>query len=143
MTAGLMFQRRLGNFRTLSMTGLWFLTIHGSMVTLFGLPWFVYPLLDRFLENGNSSGVVILMSAVSVVIGWGRECVPSVSGFRQRMLSRWSSDEGSSPPLGWSFLFFGLLFLGLGLVVYRWVPRVFVVDYYFVKSLFRAYKFLL
>lgn len=120
MTAGLMFQRRLGNFRTISMTSLWFLTVHGSMVTLFGLPWFVYPVLDRFLENGNSSAVVILMSAVSVMVGWGRECVPSLSGFRQRMSGRWGSDEGSGSVWGWSIVFFGILLFGIGLATYRW-----------------------
>jgi len=43
LTSSLMIQRRLGNVRSLYLTGLGLLAIHGSMVTLFGLPWFAYP----------------------------------------------------------------------------------------------------
>ena len=121
MTIGLMVQRRLGNTRTLMSTGLWALAKHGSMVSIFGASWFVYPALDHVLRNGNVSGLVILMSLISIVVGWGRDCVPGMSGFRQRMSGRWGFGETPDSPWGWSFVFFGVIFLCFGLALLRCV----------------------
>ena len=119
MTIGLMLQRRAGNERTVMLTVLGLLARHGSMVTLFGAPWFFYPLLDHLLRNGNVSGVVLMMSVTSIFIGWGRDCLPSMSGFRQRLSESWSYGEAPDSSRNWSILFFGMFFVCIGIVNFR------------------------
>jgi hypothetical protein len=120
MTVGLMFQRRVGNERTLMLTALGLLARHGTMITLFGAPWFFYPLLDHLLRNGNVSGVILMMSVTSIVVGWGRDCLPSVSGFRQRFADHWNLNDAPDSSWYWSIFFFGLFFVCVGIVNIRW-----------------------
>jgi hypothetical protein len=120
LTSSLMIQRRLGNVRSLYLTGLGLLAIHGSMVTLFGLPWFAYPALDHFVQNGNTSAIVMLMSFFSVLIGWGRDCVPNLSGIRYNLSGRFFGSS-SDYRWVWAILFFGVLFISFVLVFYRCV----------------------
>jgi hypothetical protein len=123
MTVGLMCQRRAGNERTLMFTVLGLLARHGSMVTLFGAPWFFYPLLDHLLQNGNVSGVVLMMSVTSIFIGWGRDCLPSMSGFRQRLAESWSFGDVPDSSWYWSVLFFGLFFVCIAMINFRCVSE--------------------
>ena len=119
MTIGLMCQRRAGNERTLMFTALGLLARHGSMVTLFGAPWFFYPILDHLLRNGNVSGVVLMMSVTSIFVGWGRDCLPTMSGFRQRLAESWSFGDVPDSSWYWSIFFFGLLFVCVLIVNFR------------------------
>ena len=130
MTVGLMLQRRLGNVRSLFFMGLAGLSIHGTMVTLFGLPWFVFPILDYFLQNGNTSAIVVLMSVLSVVVGWGSHCISEGSTLRRAMGFNMGYGFIPEPNPQWGILFFGLLVVGLLLILAG----------YRIKSFFRARK---
>ena len=117
MTAGLMFQRRLGNVRSLFFMGLGLFSIHGTMFTLFGLPWFVFPILDYLLVNGRTSALVTFMSALSVVVGWGTHCLTEGSVLRNAMGLNLGYGYPSSPSPYWGVLLFGLLVAGILLMI--------------------------
>jgi hypothetical protein len=119
LTIALLVQRRAGNKQTLFFTCLGALAIHGSMVTVFGLPWFVYPAVDHLLRNSHFSALITFLSVTSIVLGWGSDCIPSMSGFRQRMTGRWSFSEVPDAPWGWALFFFGLVFSCISAMVYR------------------------
>jgi hypothetical protein len=125
LTVLLLVQRRMGNTQTLFASSLGALAMHGSMVTLFGAPWFIYPLLDYLFRNGRLSSLVLLTSCLSMFVGWGQDCMPSLCGFRQRMSRRWSlSGDEAESSWGWAIVFFSLLLTCFGIVLYRCVGRI-------------------
>lgn len=117
MTVCIMFQRRLGNVRSLLLVSLAGLSMHGTMFTLFGIPWFAYPVLDYLMKNGRSSLVVAIMSVLSLVVGWGRHCIPEGESLRRAMGLN-LGDPLSPPDSSWGVLFFGLLFVGVLLLTF-------------------------
>ena len=117
MTACIMLQRRLGNTRSLLLVTLLTMSLHGTMITLFGLPWFAYPILDYFLDNGHSSAVVTMMSAMSFVVGWGRHCLSEGTTLRRALGLSLGYDSISDPSPQWGQLLFGLLGCGLLLLI--------------------------
>jgi hypothetical protein len=117
MTICIMFQRRLGNVRSLLLVSLAGLSMHGTMFTLFGIPWFAYPVLDYLMKNGRSSLVVAIMSVLSLVVGWGRHCIPEGESFRRAMGLNLGYPL-SPPDSSWGVLFFGLLFVGVLLLTF-------------------------
>ena len=123
MSSALLLQRRLGNVRSLMLIGLGFFSFHGTMVSLMGLPWFAYPVVDYLFQNGHSSSLVALMSAISMVAGWGRHCIPEGASIRQHLAGSFGfgQDEELDPAssLGYAKIFFGLLFSGAGLTLIR------------------------
>jgi hypothetical protein len=108
MTLCLMLQKRIGNVRSIFFMGLAGFSMHGTMVALFGLPWFLFPLLDYLLANGHLKAVVSLMSVLSVVAGWGTHCVSEGSTLRRAM--GFDSGYGFMPDPNpqWGLLLFGL-----------------------------------
>jgi len=112
MTGCLMLQRRLGNVRSLLLMTLGGLSLHGTMFTLFGLPWFAFPLLDYLLRNGRSSLVVVLMSGLSLVVGWGRHCITEGEALRHAMGLDLGYPHLNPPDSSWGYIFFGLLLAG-------------------------------
>ncbi len=125
MSIVIMIQRRLGNVRSVLLILLGFLSFHGTMVSLMGLPWFAYPVIDHLFRNGYSSTLVMGMSALSVVTGWGRHCLPEGSLFRDHLAGRFGFnsqdddfDDGSSS--AYSYLLFGLIATGLGMALFRY-----------------------
>ena len=113
MTACIMLQRRLGNVGSLFLITLAGLSLHGAMVTLFGLPWFTYPVLDYFLKNGHTSALVATMSVLSMVVGWGRHCIPEGATLRDAMGLSLGYGSLEPPSSKWGILFFGLLLIGI------------------------------
>jgi len=121
LTVGVMIQRRIGNYRSLLFTSLGVFAVHGSMMTLCGVSWLVFPALEFFLMRENTRGLVILMSLTSIFLGWGQDCVPGSSGYRPRSSGRWRFNNVQDSPWGWASLFFGVLLTCLGLAFYRLV----------------------
>ena len=117
MTVGIMCQRRLGNLRSIFLVALGALSLHGTMVTLFGLPWFLFPVLDYFLQNGNISAIMTIMSILSVVVGWGSHCVSEGSTLRQNLGLSLGDPFLPTPSPQWGLLLFGLLASGIILVM--------------------------
>ena len=117
MAGGLMIQRRLGNTRSLLLVGLLTVSLHGTMLTLFGLPWFAYPILEYFLQHGNTSILVTLMSAISVVVGWGQHCLPEGTMLRRALGLNLGYDLFPESGINWGAILFGLLALGISLIV--------------------------
>ncbi len=117
MTGGLMIQRRLGNTRSLLLVWLLTFSLHGTMVTLFGLPWFAYPVIEYFLQKGNTSVLVPLMSAISVVVGWGHHCLPEGALLRRALGLNLGHDLFPESGTNWGVILFGLLALGVSLLV--------------------------
>ncbi len=119
MSVVLLLQRRLGNIRSLFLIGLGLLSFHGTMVSLMGLPWFVYPVVDYLFRNGHSSALVTVMSTLSMVAGWGQHCLPEGSTIRQHMAGSFGFGSSSypSPSSGYAYVFFGLLLAGIALVL--------------------------
>ena len=109
MTFCLMIQRRLGNVRSLFFMGLAGLSMHGTMVALFGLPWFLFPLLDYLLANGHTKAVVAVMSTLSVVGGWGSHCISEGSTLRRARGFNLGYGFTPDPSPQWGFLLLGLL----------------------------------
>ena len=119
MTVAMMIQRRLGNVKSLFLTGLVIMSIHGSMITLMGSPWVIYPILEYFRRSQNVGGLVSLMSFLSVFVGWGQECSSGSSSLRQKLSGRLGFSDFPDTPWIWSTLFFGLIFSSVGVAFYR------------------------
>jgi len=142
MTVGLMFQRRLGNVRSLFLMGLAFFSLHGTMFTLFGLPWFVFPILDYLLVNGKTSAVVTFMSLLSIVVGWGTHCFSEGSTLRSAMGLNLGYGYPTTPSPVWGVLLFGLLVAGALLTIgYKLFKNPFNLDLEF--SLYTFLKLLI
>ena len=117
MTACIMFQRRLGNVRSIFLIVLGALARHGTMLTLFGLPWFAFPVLDYCLRNGNTSALVVVMSVISVVVGWGTHCIPEGSSLRYTMGLDTGYGHSGTSTFQWGLIFFSLLAIGVILLI--------------------------
>ena len=118
MTGCIMMQRRVGNVRSIYLIVLAALSRHGAMFSLFGLPWFVFPLLDYFLQNGNSSAVMMIMSVLSMVVGWGRHCLSEGATLRQTMGLELGYEVLPAPGPWWGILLFGCLAAGVALCLW-------------------------
>jgi hypothetical protein len=109
LTIGLMLQRRLGNTRSLLFMGIGAFSLHGTMFTLFGLPWFLFPVLNYLVKNGNVSAVVSVMSALSIVVGWGTHCIGEGTTLRRALGLNLGYDYMPHSGPQWGLLLFGLL----------------------------------
>ena len=125
MTGCIMMQRRVGNVRSIYLVILATLSRHGTMFTLFGLPWFVFPILDHFLQNGNTSAVMMIMSLLSMLLGWGRHCLPEGATFRQAVGLDLGYEMLPAPGPQWGIFLFGCLAVGIALCT--WYELVVVV----------------
>jgi hypothetical protein len=117
MTGGLMIQRRLGNTRSCVLVAILTFSLHGTMITLFGLSWFTYPILEYFLQRGNTGILVPLMSAISVVVGWGQHCLPEGTLLRRCLGLDLGYEMFPESGTNWGVLLFGLLALGISLLI--------------------------
>jgi hypothetical protein len=120
MSIFLLLQRRLGNMRSLFLIGLGLLSFHGTMVSLMGLPWFVYPVVDYLFRNGHTSALVSMMSALSMIAGWGQHCIPEGATIRQQMAGSFGFGSSDEPPPSnmHAYIFFGVLLAGI-VIVFR------------------------
>lgn len=113
LTIVIMVQRRLGNVKSLVITFASILAMHGSMLTLFGLPWLVVPAMNFFWKSRSSSGLAMVMSLVSMVIGWQKECAPP-TGFKH-----WGWGDEDRSPWTWGVAYFGIFSLSFGISLAR------------------------
>jgi hypothetical protein len=117
LTVIIMIQRRLGNARSILVTAASLMAMHGSMLTLFGIPWLIFPAMNHFWNIRSSSGLVMVMSMVSLMLGWqhDRGCAQTTS-FRHRW--SWEGEEQQSS-WNWGVTYFGIFSLSFGISLVR------------------------